>query len=142
MIIINFLVYSFIKSVETIPSDIKNLKQEKKLLTGFIMFMKVLFIMISPSIIFSFIYGLGTFISNFPELLRDLISLKLFIYSMSVSFPIPIEEIIDQETSWWKYISFLQVVLQRIIEIGVLGYIINIFYETFKYNDASKNDNA
>lgn len=141
ILFITSIVDFFIMSVETIPSDIKKLKQEKKFWIGLLIFVKIVFIMGTPSFSFSFIYGIGVFISNFPDLIGELITMDNFTYSMSVSFPIPIVESVDQEAAWWKFISFIQVILQRIIEIGVLGYIINIFHETFKSNDSSKNNN-
>lgn len=133
--LIHLLVYYFLQSIITIPNDIDKIKKEKAFSTGLYIFFKLLFIIIMPVLIFSFIYGIGQFMSDFPEEIGHLISLKEFIYALSVSFPISVEFTYDQDNSWWIYISFSQVILQKMVEIGVLGYIINIFSEAFKYKN-------
>lgn len=133
IILINYVLSFFIVSITTIPDDVQILISNKTPLTMILVFIKILYLIISPAITFAFIYGFVAFIYGLPNSLDDLINLNYFVHSFTVSFPIPTEDITYQIIEGWKYVSIIQVITQKLVEIGLLGYLINYIYDVFKH---------
>lgn len=120
----------------SIPEEVSKLKNNKNIFLILKLILEIIFILCGPAIVFSFVYGVLMFIVEFPNNITHFIDYDLFLYSFSVSFPIPRSSIPIYE--YQQFLSLIQVIFQRLIEIGVLGYIINIIFEIF---NPSKNRN-
>jgi len=133
IILINYVLSFFILSIKAIPDDVKILNSNKPRLAMILIFTRILYLIISPAITFAFIYGFAAFINGLPNSLDDLINFNYFVHSFIVSFPIPTEDVMYQSIAGWKYISIIQVITQKLVEIGLLGYLINYIYDVIKH---------
>ena len=142
-LIIIIIKYLFIEPIKTIPEEVKSLKQQKRPYNGFMIFIYAFLIMIIPAIVFGFIYSIVQFFNDFLHSgeLNNLFSKKYFVYSFSISFSVSKEDTESINFFGSHFLSILQVIIQRIVEIGVLGYIVNIISEVLKHSEQTKKIN-
>lgn len=89
----------------------------------------ILLIPIAPSFLFWLIYGTTISITKLPDTLGYIFQLKYVYYSIAISYSLPSDEIIKvvqsekNEHKWKPIIPAIQAVLQKLVDIFLLGYI-------------------
>lgn len=123
------------KSVYLVNKKVK-IKENVKIITTILF--GIIFITIFPSAFFTFIYGSVMSFTNLPNSFLNILDINILYYSIAVSFSLPSDEVINMVQSemskqeWLKIIPSIQVVLQKLIDIFLLGYIAAILTEVIK----------
>src|SRR5699024_1713194 len=100
----------------------KRLKKEKKLYIESII--SIIGIATLPTISFFIIYGTTNSITHLPDEFPGVLKWEYLYYSISVSYPLPNDEVISfiqNESNWVKVVSSMQAIVQKLIEIFLLG---------------------
>lgn len=132
LLLIIYIIKTFISAIKSILNE--NLKPANHYIKNIKLFLKTLFILISPALLFTLIYGILDFIESLYKFeLAYLLDEKNLLYSFSISFPIPTNEmnIVDKNIGF-KIISIIQVIIQKLVEICILGFLMAYFYDKFK----------
>lgn len=132
IIILSSIVKVFIKSFTSAKEDILKLK-EKNVKVIFKLVFYLGWIMFSPSLFFAFLYGLFFLVTEFPTGVFYMLDIDNLYYSVSINYPVvnsqKIDMVQDRITGVMKTLPVFQVLSQKIIEIGVLGYFVNLISE-------------
>ena len=129
IIILSSIVKVFIKSFTSAKGDILKLKEKNtKVILKLVFYLS--WILISPSLFFAFLYGLFFLVTEFPTGLIYMLDIDNLYYSVSINYPVidspKIDMVQDRITGVMKVLPVVQVLSQKIIEIGVLGYFVNL----------------
>lgn len=147
--ILSFVRFYF-KLIINIPTNLQKLKEYTNNLTktrkldSYLIFLiiriigPIFLIMMFPTIVFYIIYSMSSFIEGLLDGSSHLLDLKRVIYAISISFPatsISTETI--SNSSCYDYLSYMQVFLQKLIELLVLSYIVQLIF--FYLNNREEN---
>src|SRR5699024_1093175 len=132
IIILSSIVKVFIKSFTSAKEDILKLKEkDAKVIFKLVFYLG--WIMFSPSLFFAFLYGLFFLVTEFPTGVLYMLDIDNLYYSVSINYPVvnsqKIDMVQDRITGVMKALPVIQVLSQKIIEIGVLGYFVNLISE-------------
>src|SRR5699024_5947364 len=122
------VVYLVNENVNYLDGYKKIERKEMKRIIG-LLITGILLIAIAPSLLFWLIYGTTISITKLPDTLDYIFKLKYAYYSIAIRYSLPSDEIIKvvqseiNEHKWMPMIPAIQAVLQKLVDIFLLGYI-------------------